>query len=254
MTATQPTRSGYLTVLGANTARPTVSNLNFAAGQTVANLATVDLGTDGDAISIYNGSSGTTQSSPTSSATTCRLSDRSRCLRPGQPCAPRVDTRIGLGAPRGGAVQPPRAGRHAACRPARRPRFINLTVTGGSRSGPVAVNPDVQIDISRQPSTVVHTSNLAYPAGPTTANQAMAQLTSGVVSVQNLVPAGVDAIVDVTGYTVGPHLDWTTAASIDSGAAVTGISCPTDAFCAGVDDAGRAVRFNGTTWSTPRRS
>ena len=47
-------------VPGVGGARPTVSNLNFTAGQTVANLVIVPVGADGK-IRLYNGSPGTVQ-------------------------------------------------------------------------------------------------------------------------------------------------------------------------------------------------
>jgi hypothetical protein len=60
VTATAPTAPGFLTAY-ANTAaaRPTVSNLNFTPGQTVANLVVVPIGSDGK-VALYNGSGGTT--------------------------------------------------------------------------------------------------------------------------------------------------------------------------------------------------
>ncbi|WP_030438106.1 choice-of-anchor D domain-containing protein [Actinoplanes subtropicus] len=53
VTAVNPTASTYLTLWPAGIAQPTVSNLNPAAGQTVANAAIVGLGTN-KAFSIYN--------------------------------------------------------------------------------------------------------------------------------------------------------------------------------------------------------
>jgi len=53
VTAVNPTASTYLTLWPAGIAKPTVSNLNPAAGQTVANAAIVGLGTN-KAFSIYN--------------------------------------------------------------------------------------------------------------------------------------------------------------------------------------------------------
>jgi hypothetical protein len=59
LTATQPTTSGYLTAYPDGTARPTASNLNFAAGQTVPNLVVVPV--TGGVADIYNGGSGPVQ-------------------------------------------------------------------------------------------------------------------------------------------------------------------------------------------------
>ncbi len=49
--------SGFLTVFEAGITRPTVSNLNFVAGETVANLVTVPLSAAG-AVSIYSSATG----------------------------------------------------------------------------------------------------------------------------------------------------------------------------------------------------
>jgi len=57
VTVTQPTAPGFLTVWGAGTPQPGVSNLNFAPGQTVPNLVCAPIG-PGGAISVFN-SSGT---------------------------------------------------------------------------------------------------------------------------------------------------------------------------------------------------
>jgi hypothetical protein len=47
VTVTQPDAAGYLTVWPTGLPRPTVSNLNFVPGQTVANMVTVGVGTGG---------------------------------------------------------------------------------------------------------------------------------------------------------------------------------------------------------------
>jgi hypothetical protein len=47
VTVTAPTRAGYLTVYGDGAARPTVSNLNFVAAQTVPNLVIAPVGAGG---------------------------------------------------------------------------------------------------------------------------------------------------------------------------------------------------------------
>lgn len=56
LTATNPTAPSYLTVWPAGTARPLASNLNFIAGQTVANRVIVPVGTGSYAgqVSIYD--------------------------------------------------------------------------------------------------------------------------------------------------------------------------------------------------------
>lgn len=56
MTVTNNVGGGFITAYPAGTARPTASNINFSAGQTVANASVMPTGTDG-AIEFYNGSS-----------------------------------------------------------------------------------------------------------------------------------------------------------------------------------------------------
>jgi hypothetical protein len=58
VTSTDPTAAGFLTVWPAGLARPLASNLNFTAGQTVANAVPVGVDEDGQ-ISIYNSSGDT---------------------------------------------------------------------------------------------------------------------------------------------------------------------------------------------------
>ena len=53
VTVVGPTASSYLTVFPEGTTQPGVSNVNFTPGQTLANLATVPLGSQGG-ITVYN--------------------------------------------------------------------------------------------------------------------------------------------------------------------------------------------------------
>ena len=58
VTATNPSSSGFVTAYPDGAPRPAVSTLNYTAGRTVANPATVALGTDGY-LNLFNGSGGT---------------------------------------------------------------------------------------------------------------------------------------------------------------------------------------------------
>jgi hypothetical protein len=53
VTATAPVASSFLTIYPAGAQRPTASNLNFAAGQTIPNMVIAKVGTNGQ-ISIFN--------------------------------------------------------------------------------------------------------------------------------------------------------------------------------------------------------
>jgi hypothetical protein len=57
VTVTQPATAGYLTVYPDGVTRPTSSNLNFTAGQTVPNLVIAPVGADGK-VDFYNGTAG----------------------------------------------------------------------------------------------------------------------------------------------------------------------------------------------------
>jgi hypothetical protein len=57
VTAVTPAASGYLTAYAGGATRPTASTLNYAPGQTRANLVTVKVGAAGD-LTVYNGSTG----------------------------------------------------------------------------------------------------------------------------------------------------------------------------------------------------
>jgi hypothetical protein len=54
LTATNPTAPGYLTAWPSDAVRPTASDLNWAAGQTVPNLVVVKLGTADGKLNLYN--------------------------------------------------------------------------------------------------------------------------------------------------------------------------------------------------------
>jgi hypothetical protein len=57
ITVTEPAAPGFITAFPSGTTRPTASNLNFRAGQTVPNLAIVAIGADGR-VTLTNASSG----------------------------------------------------------------------------------------------------------------------------------------------------------------------------------------------------
>jgi hypothetical protein len=57
VTVTKPTATGFLSV-SASTAKPAFSNLNFVAGQTIANLVQAPVNSNGT-VTFYNGSAGT---------------------------------------------------------------------------------------------------------------------------------------------------------------------------------------------------
>jgi hypothetical protein len=144
VTATAPTRTGYVTVYGDGSARPGVSSLNFVAGQTVANLVIAPVGADGK-VALYNGSAGTVQ----------LLADVSGYFLSGVPAvagafgslAPLrlLDTRTGLGAATvapGGTVHLQVEGRGGVPATGISAVVLNVTATAPSKAGFVTVYGD----------------------------------------------------------------------------------------------------------------
>lgn len=170
VTATNPTKSGFITVYPAGALRPTASSLNFTAGRTVPNLVTVALGT-ADEVALYNGSSGTVN----------LVADVAGYYLPGSaskagtfvPVNPTriLDTRHSVGAPAISAVgaqhevglQTVNAGGVPLANVGA--VAMNVTVVSPKRSGYVTVSPT---DPTRP--TV---SNLNHAAGQTIANLAI---------------------------------------------------------------------------------
>lgn len=60
LTATESKSFGYISAFAGGTARPAASNLNYSAGQTIANLVTVPVGADGT-VTLFNRSGASTQ-------------------------------------------------------------------------------------------------------------------------------------------------------------------------------------------------
>jgi hypothetical protein len=44
---------------------------------------------------------------------------------------------------------------------------------------------------------------------------------------------------------------WSSPSQVDAQSSLNSVSCPTTRFCAAVDDAGNALTYNGTSWSSP---
>jgi hypothetical protein len=188
LTATQPSAASWLTMWPSGTAAPTASNLNFAAGQTRANLAVAKLGADGKVL-IANGV-----------GTTHVIADvfgwfpaTGACLSSVTP-ARILDTRNGAGTKLGAGVPldlkvtgvggVPASGVGAV--------VLNLTATAPTASTYLTVWP------SGQPRPVA--SNLNPAAGQTVANLVLARVgAGGMVSIFNATGA-THVIADVLGW------------------------------------------------------
>ncbi len=189
VTATSGTETSNLRVWPAGQPQPEVSNLNVGAGETIANLVKVRLGTDGK-VSIRNQSGNVAVIAdvvgyygPTGSmyngVQPARVLDTRDDVGLADPFAP-AQTRdlsvIGVGGVPVGATAV----------------AMNVTVTGGTDASNLRVWPAGQ----SQPNV----SNLNWVAGQTIPNMVIAKVgTDGKVSIRNQ-SGNVQVIADVVGY------------------------------------------------------
>jgi hypothetical protein len=254
VTAVRPASTGYLTVYPSDKARPTASNLNFVAGQTVPNLVTVRLSGDGR-VALFNGSAGTVD----------LVADVAGYVLAGTPTDPGavaslvparvLDTRYGNGAPASrvaahGTVHLQVTGRGGVPASGVGAVLLNVTAVRPSTSGYVTVYPNDQ----PRPTA----SNLNFVAGRTVPNQVMVRVGGdGQVALHNGSSGSVDLLADVAGYIleVPPvTLTWAAASVVDPPRGdLSAISCPTTDFCVGVDVHGNALEWDGSAWSVPQR-
>jgi hypothetical protein len=196
LTVTDATSAGFVTAYADGGAKPSTSNVNFRAGQTVPNLAIVPVGADGyvdltthasgtiDLVADIAGYFSATPSDGYTAVTPYRL----------------LDTRYGTGAakakiPAHGSVavrvfgsngQMPSSGVAAVA--------FNMTITNPQASGPAAVAPNGL-------ATAPVVSNVNFTTGQTIANAAVSPVGSdGYVRVYNNSGAPTDVILDVDGY------------------------------------------------------
>jgi PKD repeat protein len=174
LTDTDATASSVVTAYPDGTSRPTASNLNFLAGQTNPNLVTVRVGKDGY-VDLYNAHGYVDLIADAEGYFTTTPSTDNEGMSSLAPVTPvRVlDTRYGIGA-RTGKVGPgsittitvPAAKGLTSVGAA-----VNLTVTGGTKSGVVTVYCG-----SSYPPIA---SNVNYRAGQTVSNLVVSNVCSG---------------------------------------------------------------------------
>ena len=185
VTVVDPESNGFLTVWPQGAARPSTSNLNFVDHQTVANMVTTSLGTDGN-VAILNSSVGAANI----------IVDISGWYDSGfHPVVPTrlMDTRSNLGGTTIGAGE-----------------TRNLTVAGlaGVPAGATAVainvtavNPTNAGFITVWPAGGgrPEASNLNFVAGLTVPNMVTVGLTGGALSIFNAA-GSTDVLVDLSGW------------------------------------------------------
>jgi len=195
LTVTNAAAAGYVTAFAHGSDRPGVSNLNFVAGQTVADLAVVKVGTLGT-VDLYNGSAGGVDlvadiagyyvdGTPTDPGTFAPLTPR-RIL----------DTRTPTGVP----TRRPVAGHgtvalNVAGVPSGAAVVLTVTATDAAGSGYVTAYPHG----ASRPTA----SNLNFVRGRTVPNLVVTRLgTDNKVDLYNGSASGVDLVADLVGYYV----------------------------------------------------
>ncbi|HET7720483.1 MAG TPA: hypothetical protein VFK43_10985, partial [Acidimicrobiales bacterium] len=194
VTVTRPSATSFLTLYPTGTARPLASNLNFAAGRTIPNLAVVKIGAGGR-VTIYN-LAGTVDvivdvagwfSDPAAAT-----GDEGRYT----PLVPTrlLDTREG-GVPLGPnrSVELQVAGRAGVPASGATAAVLNVVATGTTATSFLTVHP------SGEPRPLA--SNLNFDAGDTVSNRTMVKLgAGGSVTIYNLAGSA-DVVVDIAAGT-----------------------------------------------------
>ncbi len=194
VTVVSPTAGGFVSV-GPSVVTDS-SNLNFAAGQTIANLAISRLSSSGS-ITFYNGSTGAVQLLADLQgyylAAGAKASNGTRYTA----MAPvRVlDTRSGLGAPQqavgAGESLTLQVTGTASVPATASAAVVNITVASPAAKGFVSVGP----------ASMTDSSNLNFVAGRTAANLAITRLSAtGSITFYNGSTSTVQLIADLQGY------------------------------------------------------
>jgi hypothetical protein len=200
VTVTKPSASGFLTAYPAGTAQPTASNLNFNEGQTVPNLVTVKVGSDGK-VALANNSPGTVHVLADVAGYYLSGGPNTRGAFVAVDPLRLLDTRAGTGSSRvslrpntsldvqiAGTDGIPTVGPDAV--------VMNVTVTEPSAAGFITAYPTG----SAQPAV----SNLNFRAGQTVPNLVTVKVgASGKVTLVNNSPGTVELVADVAGYFLG---------------------------------------------------
>ncbi|MCL4449046.1 MAG: hypothetical protein M1483_04565 [Actinobacteria bacterium] len=207
VTVTDTTAPGFLTLYPANVTKPTSSNLNWQAGETVPNMVVIKLSPTGT-IDIYNGSDGTSDvvvdvegyfmpaSSTTGTGHYQPLPTPQRICdtRPASTTTPNNQC----------TDHPLQAGTSSQTLTVQVAGKAGLPVTGVSAVAlnVTAINPSVFSYLTVYPASATRptVSNLNFVAGETVPNRVIVGLgTNGSIDVYNFAGT-VDVAIDVTGY------------------------------------------------------
>ncbi|MER8047524.1 FlgD immunoglobulin-like domain containing protein [Streptomyces sp. NPDC094032] len=189
VTATNPTATTYVSAYPYGTPRPTTSNLNVTAGQTVANLVTVPV--ENGRITLYNHAGSVDLLADVAGYFTA-TGDRFKAVPP----ARILSTVAGVGAPKA----PVGAGRTVSVQVAGQ-GGVPATGVSALVMNVTATNPTAPTYVSAYPYGTPRptTSNLNVAAGRTIANQVVVPVHDGKVTLYNH-SGTVDLLADVAGY------------------------------------------------------
>ncbi|MER8043145.1 FlgD immunoglobulin-like domain containing protein [Streptomyces sp. NPDC094032] len=186
VTATKPTKGGFVSVFPGETKRTSASTLNFKAGQTVSNLVTVPV--NAGEVSFYNHLGNTDLIADVAGYYTDGAGSGSTY----QPVAPQrlMDTRVGTGVPKakiqgGGTVT------LAVTEPGVTAVALNVTATNATSASFISAYP--------YGTTRPNVSNVNFGAGQTVPNMAVVPVKDGKITFYNRA-GSVDVIADVAGY------------------------------------------------------
>ncbi len=188
VTATDPTSASFITVWPAGSARPTASNLNVVAGQTVPNMVIAKVGANGQ-VSVYNDAGSVNVAVdvlgwfPTGAAYNSMVPARLLDTRLTTPIVGGATTDVPIGGQPGG----PPAGATAVA--------LNVTVTQPAGPSFLTVWPSG----SAQPLS----SNLNFVGGETVPNMVIVRLgAGGKISLFTETPSA-HVVIDVLGWFTG---------------------------------------------------
>ncbi|MFD6225795.1 hypothetical protein ACFWFZ_02750 [Streptomyces sp. NPDC060232] len=193
VTVTNTKTAGHVRAYADGTERPTTSNVNYAAGDSVPNLVVVPVGKNGY-VNLYN--SGEQGVDLIADVTGYFTRTSANGYTPTDPTR-FVDTREGLGTPRGmvpgqgqfGVQITSTRGVPAGAKAV----ALNVTVTNPRTAGHLTVFPSGQ--------AAPNTSNVNFSGGQTIANSVIVPVgADGKIVVRNGSWAAADVIVDVVGY------------------------------------------------------
>jgi subtilisin family serine protease len=192
VTVTQPAAAGNITAYPTGAAKPSASNLNFVAGQTIPNLVTVRLGSGGR-VTLANNSGGSSHliadvagyyvsGTPTAAGTFASLNP-----------ARILDTRTGAAVPANGVRGVQVAGRGGVPASGVGAVVMNVTVTQPRAAGNITAYPGG--------TTAPSSSNLNFVGGQTIPNLVVVRVGSnGQVNLKNNSSGTSHLIADVAGY------------------------------------------------------